>query len=311
MFIRNTRRRFGGLNGLRAWDCDLGISSWLVLEGAAVAHCIFFFIFAAVPAWAAEEPAWPQQCLELQDEVAKTSFVKRYDLAFDDHPAGYETFCVVATGEAVIVFQWSENAIQKFMGRTAIKHCRKEVWQWAEKNGAEPGRRLDLRDMQSWTNVTSNGSHSLAAFFDQVPEPSSIKAVREPDGSYRYALLDLMSDAEKDNWPVQSAAIRSPWTEAMVPAASINLMDPVRYRVSKATKVVAMEEDPSTPIPHRRYQVTGPDFEFDMTFRADDGTLLEMEGKDAAAQIRMILVDDGVNETTCPFPEPAEDGALN
>ena len=253
-------------------------------------------------AWAEPDPAWPASCLALHDEIGEPAFIRRYHVLFDDKPAGYETFCVVRTDDEDVVFQWTSNAIHKFLGATAIRHCRKETWRRTGQGDVNPRQRLELREMQSWTNVASDGTHTLAAFLDQVPDPSSIKAVRQPDGTYRYVLLTPNGDQEKEAWSVEGAALRTPWTESMLPAVSVNLMDPVRYRVSGDTEAVVGEADPAVSTAHRRYRVAGPDFAFDLTFRADDGTLLVMDGKDAAAHVRLVLIEGDVDGATCPRP---------
>ncbi len=297
---RRPRRR----NAQRAWDGNSRTGSRGSSFGAGMVTVLMssFFVMAG-PAWAAREPDWPHQCLRLHEELVEPAFVRRYSILFDGQPAGYETFCVVATDTEDIVFQWTSNAIHKFLGSTTIRHCRREAWRRSGTTVTNPRQRLELREMRAWTNVASDGTHSLAAFLDQVPDPSSIRAVRRPDGTYRYILMNLNSEDKKEDWSVRDAALRTPWTESMVPAASINLMDPVRYRVSRETKVVAHEADPSISIPHRRYRVAGPDFAFDLTFRADDGTLLKMDGMDASAHVQIVLVEDGANNATCPYPQ--------
>lgn len=308
MTVSKIRRRQERMD--RRWlqqSCSsIGLPGWR-FKGVMIMSLVVSFVFAGVPVWASEEPTWPSACLGLHEEVTEPALVKRYRVSFDRKPAGDETFCVVRTKADDVVYQWTSNAIHKFLGWTAIRHCRMEKWRHdrAERGAGtavvDPRRRLELREMQAWTNVVSGGTHSLAAFLNQVPAPSSIKAVQRADGSYRYALMDPSGDAEREHRSVHGAALRTPWTESMLPASSINLMDPVRYRISRGTSVVAREPDPSLPIPHRRYRMSGPDFEFDLMFRADDGTLLKMDGRDVSADVLIVLVDNGA-ETRCPHP---------
>jgi len=275
----------------------------LILSIGVIAPLLSWTMVGGSPAWAASEPAWPPSCLGLHDDVGELAFIRRYHVLFDGKPAGYETFCVVRTDDEDVVFQWTSNAIHKFLGSTAIRHCRKEIWRRTGQGDVNPRQRLQLQEMQSWTNVASDGTHTLAAFLDQVPDPSSIRAVRKPDGDYRYVLLNPNGDSEKEAWSVQGAALRTPWTESMLPAVSVNLMDPVRYRVSSGTEAVFDETDPVLPTAHRRYRVAGPDFAFDLTFREDDGTLLVMDGTDAAVHVRLVLMDGNVEDALCPRPE--------
>lgn len=253
--------------------------------------------------WAASTPSWPEQCLDLHQQAAGSVVVKQYSVAFDKKPAGIETFCLLTTDEKDIIFQWTSNAIHKFLGSTSIRHCRKEEWLKLDGDIEPPRESAHLGEMQAWTNVATDGTHSLASFLDQVPKPSSIRAERQPDGSYRYSLEDLVSGAEKKEWSVREAALRTPWTELMIPAASVNMMDPVRYRVSTDTSVVEHEADPSVGVPHRSYRIDGGDFEFVALFRADDGTMLKMQGNDASADVDMVLIEQTTEERTCPHPD--------
>lgn len=268
--------------------------------------CWLVIVIPIDPTLAAKEPSWPKQCLDLHLEAVGSAIVKRYRVRFDNKPAGYETFCIVATDEGKTVFQWTSNAIHKFLGSTSIKHCRKEEWQRVGTDTTELRRRMQLREMQSWTDVGTDGTHSIASFLDQVPKPSSIRAIRRPDGSYRYILLDFLSGNEKKEWSVRRAALRTPWTELMIPTASVDMMDPVRYRISAETSVFENKPDPSVEIPHRRYRIDGGDFEFTAAFRADDGTLLEMDGKDASADVGIILIEPDSNSLTCPDPRTSK-----
>ena len=269
---------------------------------AAAAFWVSYSIHIGA-SFAASAPSWPEQCLDLHRQIAGPVIVKQYSVAFDKEPAGIETFCVLTTDEKDIVFQWTSNAIHKFLGSTAIRHCRKEEWRKHDGAPKPPRENAELDEMQAWTNVATDGTHALASFLDQVPEPSSIRAERQADGTYRYILEDLLSGKKKEEWSVERAALRTPWTELMIPAASINMMDPVRYRVSAVTNIVENDAAPSIDIPHRRYRIDAGEFKFTALFRADDGILLEMWGTDASAEVDMVLIEETTEEQACPHPD--------
>lgn len=260
------------------------------------------FAFAISASWAANVPSWPKACLDLHQDMPGSVVVKRYNVAFDDQQAGFETFCIATANRTKTVYQWTSNSIHKFLGSTSIKHCRKEVWRQTGKDESSPSTSGELESMQAWTDVGTDGTHAIASFLDQVPKPSSIKAAKQSDGAYRYVLQDLAESRELDSWQVSGATLRTPWTEAMIPTATTNLMDPVRYRISMNTSVLKSDPDPSVKIPHRRYRIDGGDFYFTAMFRADDGTLLAMSGNDASAKVDIVLLDQQSDQPICPHP---------
>lgn len=94
----------------------------------------------------------------------------------------------------------------------------------------------------------------------------------------------------------------------MMPYESLEIMDPTRFRTSptRVESKVGMLDGQETRI----YFVTNEDFDFTYFFRAQDGILLRMEGREKGfsefLDIDDLQIEFNLNDamsSTCPHPE--------
>lgn len=243
---------------------------------------------------AAQEARWPGQCIDLHMRHPEASSVRRYHILFEGKWSGEQVFCVTKTTTGTTVSHWSSTTLD---GTVAMKHCREEHWVSEDTGHARRSIRLDT--LHGWTDFEATLFYKLFA-----PGDSSIRAIRQSDGSYKY----FRDDRPDDPKTVPNGGLRTHWTEAMIPFDSLEIMDPTRFRtsVTRVESKVGMLDGQDT----RNYSVTNDDFDFTYFFRAQDGVLLRMEGREKGfsefldiddLQIEFIL--SGAMNSACPHPE--------
>ena len=261
-----------------------------------------------------EAPAWPQECIALRAHTPERAEAHNYEVILDGNPGGWEAFCVDRSKTAVTVYQWASTFIdQPILGEVAMRHCRKEAWDVT--GSSDPRKNLRLSRVDAWTNFETSGLSSLGEESQGLCD-STITAVRQLEGRYAYSREALSGQdpssktfanpCRRDRVLLSDrAALRTPWTEAMLPFDAIELFEATRFRKVPAAVARRTPETAAT----RTYALTSPNHRFALEFSRQTGKLLSKRGVEmepfAFWNIETeleIVASDAIGEA-CPSPE--------